>query len=214
VSVAVGVMARTPESGGKTRLAPHLSPARLTALRRALLSDTLRALDSVPDVTIFCTPDQGGQEIAALDAGKRRTVPQGDGDLGVRMLRALQHLLSQSDAAILVGSDVPLLTADHIREAAELLSDGRVVIGPADDGGYYLIGMTTAHAGVFEEIEWGTESVLTDTLRAADRAGVAVHLIRSAYDIDTIDDLLRIERDLKWAPSVACEDLRRWLLNE
>lgn len=215
---AVGVMARAPSSGGKTRLAPHLSPSRLTALRAAMLADTLTALADLPDVTIFFTPDDAEPEIAAL-APTRRRVAQGDGDLGVRMLSALQFLLNvmvsdtvTPDAAIIVGSDIPLLTADHVREGAETLQEkGGVVLGPADDGGYYLIGMGEAHAGLFEAIAWGTESVLTDTLRAAERAAVEARLVRTAYDVDTIDDLRRLERDLADAPATVCPALRRWL---
>jgi glycosyltransferase A (GT-A) superfamily protein (DUF2064 family) len=116
------------------------------------------------------------------------------------------------DAAIVIGSDIPMLTADHVLEAADTLrSSGGVVLGPADDGGYYLIGMTRAHAGLFEDIEWGTGSVLTDTLQAASRIGVDAQLIRGAYDVDTIDDLRRVERDLATAPSSICPELRRWL---
>lgn len=228
MSVAVGVMARAPSSGGKTRLSPHLSPARLAALCAALLADTMLALTSLDDVTVFFTPDEADQEIASLCAATTARAPQGDGDLGARMLCASQHLLRVSDtvhdpgrcltpsgteAAILVGSDIPMLTADHIREAAERLASAErsCVLGPADDGGYYLIGMTESHPELFEGIAWGTESVLTDTLRAADRAGLAAHLLRSAYDVDTIEDLQRLERDLKWAPSIVCPAIRRWL---
>ena len=237
MTVAVGVLARAPSAAGKTRLAPHLSPERLLTLRRAVLTDTLRALESIPDLTIFFTPDDAAEEIASLAGMSRRRVAQGAGDLGARMLRALQYLLRVSDTvhdpgrcltpdgteaaiegAILIGSDIPLLTADHIREAAEQLAprnatavaERSLVLGPADDGGYYLIGMTAPHAQLFEGIEWGTESVLTDTLRAADRMNLHPHLIRSTYDIDAIDDLLRCERDLKWLPSAVCQDLRRW----
>lgn len=206
-------MARAPSSGGKTRLASHLSPARLTSLRTALLIDSLHALDGLPDLTVFFTPDEAEQEIASLCDALLRCVPQGTGDLGARMLGAFRHLQQgrRFDAAILVGSDIPLLTRDHVAEAADLLTtnDG-VVLGPADDGGYYLIGMKQAHPELFEEISWGSESVLTDTLRAADRAGIDAHLMRSAYDVDTIDDLLRLERDLGWAPPDACPALRRW----
>lgn len=226
MSTAVGVMARAPSSAGKTRLAPHLSPSRLTALRAALLEDTLSALTSVPDVTIFFTPDHAAVEIAALAGPARRLVAQGSGDLGTRMFRALQVLLNVTvsdtvvkqprcltpDGAILIGSDIPLLTADHVREAAETLrASGGVVLGPADDGGYYLIGMTHAHAGLFDRVEWGTESVLTDTLRAAERAGVDARLVSSEYDVDTIDDLVRLQRDLASAPAGVCPALRRWL---
>ena len=210
---AVGVMARAPSSGGKTRLSPHLSPDRLTALRAALLADALRVLESLPDVTIFFTPDDAEQEIASLCATTMPRVPQGGGDLGARMLGALWHLLEDRryEAALLVGSDIPLLSADHLIEATETLeASGGVVLGPADDGGYYLIGMTQAHAELFEQIAWATESVLTDTLRAAERSGVEARLVRGAYDVDTIEDLRRLECDLISAPAGLCPDVRRW----
>jgi 2-phospho-L-lactate guanylyltransferase (CobY/MobA/RfbA family) len=88
VTTAIGVMARAPSSGGKTRLAPHLSPSRLAALRSALLADALGTFATVPDVTIFFTPDEAEREIAALAGPARRLVAQGGGDLGARMLRA------------------------------------------------------------------------------------------------------------------------------
>lgn len=207
-------MARAPSSAGKTRLAPHLSPVRLTALRAALLADTLRAVERVPDVTIFFTPDDAALEIASLCVRAMPRVPQGSGDLGVRMRSALQHLLEirRFDAALLVGSDIPLLSADHLAEATDTLqASGGVVLGPADDGGYYLIGMTHVHAGLFEQMAWGTERVLADTLRAAEQSGVEARLVRSAYDVDTIDDLRRLEHDLASAPPGICPDVRRWL---
>ncbi len=244
MSTAVGVMARAPSSGGKSRLAPHLSSSRLAALRAALLADTLLAVERLPDLTIFFTPDDAEHEVAALAPSAIRREPQGGGDLGARMLRALRFLLPVppvlppvsdtvralqflppvSDTvaaerqcltphgAILIGSDVPLLSADHILEAGETLRvSGGVVLGPADDGGYYLIGMTEAHPSLFDGIAWGTESVLTDTLRAAERRGVEARLARSAYDIDTIDDLRRLARDLAAAPAGVCPAVRRWL---
>ena len=212
MSLAVGVMARAPSSAGKSRLAPHLSPSRLTALRAAMLANTVHALEGLPDLAIFFTPDDAEPELAALAGPALRLVPQGGGDLGARMLRALQCLLKLTpEGAVLVGSDIPLLTVDHVREAAQTLqASGGVALGPADDGGYYLIGMREARADLFEGIAWGTESVLTDTLRAAERAGVEARLVRSAYDIDRIDDLRRLERDLAAAPAGRYPELRRW----
>jgi glycosyltransferase A (GT-A) superfamily protein (DUF2064 family) len=114
---------------------------------------------------------------------------------------------------MLVGADIPFLSAEHVADARDTLLANGGVLGPADDGGYYLIGMTKVsivQSGLFEQIEWGTESVLTDTLRAAERLGIAARLIRSAYDVDTIDDLQRLERDLKrGAPEIA-PNVRRW----
>jgi len=215
VIAGVGVMARAPSSGGKSRLTPHLSPTRLAALRSALLADTLHALASIPDLTIFFTPDDARSEIAGFAPANLSLVPQGDGDLGLRMLAAIRHLIAGgAGTAILVGSDIPLLTADHIAEAAggaKALAERSVVLGPADDGGYYLIGMNEPLPQLFEGIEWGSESVLTDTLRIADRNGIDVRLMRSGYDVDTIEDLRRVERDLEGMPAGVCPHLRRWL---
>jgi rSAM/selenodomain-associated transferase 1 len=214
VRAAIGVMARAPSSAGKTRLAPHLSPQRLAALRAALLADTLRAIERLPDVIIFFTPDEAEPEVASIAGPAIRRVVQSAGDLGDRMLAAIRHLLDADgyDAALLVGSDIPLLSDDHLIGAIETLqASGGLVLGPADDGGYYLIGMRQAHATLFEGIAWGSDSVLTDTLRAAERIGVEARLVRSAYDVDTLDDLRRLERDLTSAPPDTCPSVRRWL---
>jgi rSAM/selenodomain-associated transferase 1 len=233
VTLGVGVMARAPSSAGKTRLAPHLSESRLRALRRALLADALRTAGdlrphqqppsppgtSVPpggdgdSVTVFVEPADACAEVEALSAGPIVCVPQTAGDLGRRMCAAFEHLLEtlNCDAAILVGTDIPLLTGDHLREARETLATtGGVVLGPADDGGYYLIGMRTVHTELFEGIAWGTSSVLTDTLRIADRVGIEARLIRPAYDVDTIEDLRRLEGDLRGASPDLAPHVRAW----
>ena len=129
------------------------------------------------------------------------------------MLAAFIDLLQtlNCDAALLVGSDLPLVTADHFDEARETLSTaGGVVLGPADDGGYYLIGMRRVYGELFEGIAWGTSSVLTDTLRVADRAGIEARLIRAAYDVDTIEDLQRLEDDLRTASPELALTVREW----
>ena len=131
------------------------------------------------------------------------------------MRSALEELLETRayDAAMLVGADIPFLNARHLLDARETLrSSGGVVLGPADDGGYYLIGMEKVHGGLFERIAWGTGSVLTDTLRAAERLGVEARLISSTYDIDTIEDLRRLERDLASVAMEVAPRVRQWFL--
>jgi rSAM/selenodomain-associated transferase 1 len=214
VTLGIGVIARAPSSGGKSRLVPHLSVSRLHALREALLADTLCTVTrGTSETIVFVTPGDAGGEVAALSETAIACVPQADGDLGRRMCAAFTHLLQtlKYDAAILVGSDIPLLATVHLDEARETLAiTGGIVLGPADDGGYYLIGMRTVHAELFEGVEWGTASVLTDTLRAAGRAGVEATLIRAAYDVDTIEDLRRLERDLQTAPPDLAPRVRAW----
>jgi rSAM/selenodomain-associated transferase 1 len=210
-------MARAPSAVGKTRLAPHFSAARLAALRSALLADTLDVVAraarlAASDAVIFFTPADGEIEIEALTNAFPR-VCQSEGDLGERMRSALEHLIGRGGygAALLVGADIPFLSATHIVEAREMLqAHGGVVLGPADDGGYYLIGMTKLHGALFEQIEWSTATVLTDTLRSADRLGIEARLIGSTYDVDTIDDLRRLEGDLASATPETAPHVRAW----
>jgi uncharacterized protein len=220
---AVGIMARAPSSGGKTRLAPHLSESRLLVLRRALLADTLHVVSAVGGVApfVFFTPLEGRDEIAAMACGAARSgppsitlVPQHGDDLGARMQHALTHLLVERRfrIAVLVGSDIPLLTAAHLFEALDALRrDGGIVLGPADDGGYYLMGMTEVYPQVFDRIAWGGDDVLIETLARADRIGIGRRIIRGGYDVDTIEDLRRVEQDLRSQPSDVAPNLRAWL---
>jgi rSAM/selenodomain-associated transferase 1 len=214
VKVAVAVMARAPSAPGKTRLAAYLTPRRLSRLRSAFLDDAIALLASTPDIDpfIFYTPHDAGAEIAAI-AGPRvqALAQQGDG-LGARMRSAMEELLDRRgvDAAILIGSDMPLLTPQHLADASDLLMLDTIVLGPADDGGYYLIGMRRMRGELFADVEWGTASVLTDTLRIADRLGVEARMIRSGYDVDTIEDLRRLEADLSAAAPEIAPHVRRW----
>jgi rSAM/selenodomain-associated transferase 1 len=212
---AIGVMARAPSAGGKTRLAPNLSASRLASLRAALLADTLwmaAGLTGV-DVVVFVTPASAMSEVAALMARSFPCTPQSDGDLGDRMRAAFEHLLRERGyaAAMLIGADIPFLSAAHVTEACDgLHASGGIVLGPADDGGYYLVGMTQVQGGLFDRIEWGSATVLADTVRAADRLGLETRLIGSTYDIDTVADLRRLERDLAATPLDIAPNVRRW----
>ena len=214
--VGLGIMARAPASPGKTRLAAHLSPPRLAALQRALASDTLATACSIPgiDPILFVTPAGAAEDVAALAARAVPAVAQRGDDLGARMCHAVEYLIDdlRCDAAILIGTDVPLLTAAHVADAVNALRSGStLVVGPALDGGYYLIGMTRVIAAVFEGIEWGSGDVLAQTMAAAERAGIAVATIATLYDVDGIDDLRRVTADLCGAPPSTAPALREFL---
>ncbi len=187
------------------------------ALRAALLADTLdvvgRAVDRLGfDATIFVTPDDSAAEILALTDRSWPAAAQHKGDLGERMRAALARLVDNgAHSAILVGTDIPLLTVAHLAAARDRLeAAGGVVLGPAEDGGYFLVGMQQVHAALFDGVEWGTSSVLTDTLRLAERAGIEARLIEGCYDIDTMDDLRRLERDLASAAADVAPHMRAW----
>lgn len=216
MKTAIGVMARAPSSPGKTRLQAALSPSRLLALRTALLADTLETVCAFPlaDVVVFVTPPGADAEIRALAPRALPVVAQEGDDLGARMQHACEELIERRGyaSAMLIGTDAPLLTSAHLDEAATLLrTRGGVVLGPADDGGYYLIGLTRVFAPLFEGIAWGTDTVLMDTMAIADRLRIDACLIRGAYDVDTNDDLRRLERDLDVEPPDVAPHLRRFL---
>jgi uncharacterized protein len=216
VGCAVGVIARAPSRGGKTRLAPYIPERQLQELRGALLSDTLAVVEAAPDVAriVFFTPSDAAGEFATAVARGWAVRPQAAGDLGARMRTAFEHLLVERGyaAALLVGADLPFLTVDDIVAARTLVErhDG-VVIGPAEDGGYYLIGMARVHAPLFDGVAWGSASVLDSTVRCAERLGVDVRLVATGFDIDTIDDLRRAERRLASSPASVAPSLRGWL---
>jgi len=213
---AVGVMARAPSAPGKTRLAAALSEPRLRDLREALAADTLAVVCGLRelDVVVFATPDGSDAEMRALAPRPILVRPQRGTDLGARMRNALAELIQEDgyDAAILVGTDAALLSAEHFDEAIALLRErGGAVLGPADDGGYYLIGMTRVYEALFEGVEWGSDSVLADTMRIADRLRIDACLIRGAYDVDTIADVQRLKKDLDLEPPHVAAHTRRVL---
>jgi len=121
-------------------------------------------------------------------------VAQPDGDLGERMRGTMAQLLDAgARAVVLVGSDLPSITTTPVRAAFDLLARDRdaLVLGPALDGGYYLIAATCVPP-VFEGIEWGCQQVLEQTRAAAAHAGMRVHLVDTMADVDTVDDLRRV----------------------
>lgn len=212
---AIGLIARAPSAPGKSRLAPHLPPARLRSLRTALLADAIHRLSMLDAIErfIFFTPAAAGVEIAAMAGASFSCLPQRGDTLGQRMQSAVEALLVDRGygSAMLVGSDIPLLTAVHIEEARrQLRGDDDVVLGPADDGGYYLIGVRRIEPRLFDGIEWSSATVLAETIRAAERAGLTARVGERAYDIDTIHDLRRLEQDLDTAPADVAPHVRAW----
>ena len=211
-------MARAPSAPGKTRLLGAVPESRLRRLRAALVCDALQVVTGLSGISpyVFYTPLDARDEMALFTDTRVPTVPQCEGDLGARMQHALRHLLDvqRYAAAILVGTDIPLMTGEHIAAARDALLGTSVVLGPTDDGGYYLIGMTKVWDGLFNRIRWGSELVLTDTLRAAESLAIDVHLIAGTYDIDTFDDLRRLERDLETMPATIAPNVRRWFADQ
>jgi rSAM/selenodomain-associated transferase 1 len=206
--VAMAIMAKAPRAGTvKTRLCPPLLAAEAAALYRCFLLDKIATVGALADAqpVIAYTPEGAHAEVAALAPGFAFVAQRGP-DLGARLYATLSGLLGAGHrAAIAVDSDTPTLPLDFLQRAVDLL--GRpgpdVVLGPTEDGGYYLIGVRAAHRDLFEDVPWSTSEVLETTLRRAANAGLETACLPSWFDVDTAEDLERLRTSLASAPATA-----------
>jgi rSAM/selenodomain-associated transferase 1 len=189
----VAVLTRAPSSGGKTRLFTSLGIPADPALLAALLLDTLDGA-AAPGArrVVAVTPPESCDEVRRI-VGDVEVIPQPHGDLGDRMRGVIGALLARGAPAVtLIGSDVPHINPLSIVEAFSTVSRDRnaLVLGPADDGGYYLIAAARLPA-VFSDIVWGSAVVCARTEAAALNDGFTVHRLGTMSDVDTADDLRR-----------------------
>jgi rSAM/selenodomain-associated transferase 1 len=176
----------------KTRLAETIGDAAALALYRCFVSDTLAAVrrTGYPTLVFFHPPD--AQRAVTDWLGDDITfLPQEGADLGERMSAAFQKAFLRCPRAVLVGSDIPDLPPASLHEAFEVLKTRDAVIGPARDGGYYLIGFSSAGIvpAAFEGIEWGGPRVFEETLAILRKHGLNVHVLPTWDDIDDCHDL-------------------------
>lgn len=187
----VAVFARRPVPGQvKTRLSPALPPVMATALYKAMLDDTLWAVSELDSFErhVFWT----GDPVAPAHAAPPGFVSheQQGADLGERLERAFDALLADpGDRAVIVGADCPALTGPGVRSAFAALGTHPVVVGPASDGGYWLVGLRRRTPALFRGIPWGTGGVLAQTLDRAARSELAVAQLSMLDDLDTPADL-------------------------
>jgi len=191
-------MAKEPRPGTvKTRLCPPLSAGEAAALYRCFLLDKIAAVRALVDAqpAVAYTPDEARAEFAAL-APDFILVPQRGPDLGARLHATLAGLLAAGHpGAIAVDSDTPTLPGEFLQQAVDRLTrpGPDVVLGPTEDGGYYLIGVRTAHRALFDAVPWSTSAVLEVTLRKAASAGLQAVCLPEWFDVDTPDDLRRLQ---------------------
>lgn len=199
---AAAVMARVPGlEPVKSRLHHSLTPEMATLLYRCFLLDRLEALLSLPEIrpAVAFTPASGGSRMAALAPPGFRLVAQEGRDLGERLSNLLAGLIADGHpGAMAIDSDSPTLPMAYVREAADVLARGAadLVIGPSEDGGYYLVGLRRRQAALFEGIPWSTDEVLPRTLEKARRLGLRAHLLPEWFDVDTEADLRRLADEL------------------
>jgi rSAM/selenodomain-associated transferase 1 len=184
---------RAPRRGTvKTRLARTLGDDDALAAYRTLLSTTCEALRELKPVELRFTPDDAAPEMNEWLQADWTTAPQGSGNLGERLASATQdHFHNGASSVVIIGSDCPEITAADLRAAHQALATADVVLGPASDGGYWLIGLRRPTVGIFDNIAWSTEAVLQQTLERAATLGLSVATLRQLDDIDTHEDWLR-----------------------
>ncbi|HEY4470020.1 MAG TPA: TIGR04282 family arsenosugar biosynthesis glycosyltransferase [Stellaceae bacterium] len=198
-------MAKAPRIGAaKTRLVPPLSAAEAAGLSACFIRDAAEniaaaAQHAAIDGYIAYSPPDAETEFVPLLAEGTRLLPSRHPGLGASLFDAAQDLLAAGyGAACLVNSDSPTLPTSILVDAARALSlpGDRVVLGPAEDGGYYLIGLKRAHARLFEEIAWSTPLVFAQTVERAREIGLEPIVLPQWYDVDDIASLHRLHREL------------------
>lgn len=185
--IGLGVFAKSPRPGlVKTRLIPDIGADNAARVYRYCLDHAL-------DCARHCGLDYRvylGQSSEDEVFADENCAMQCDGDLGSRMMHAISDLLqSFGDGAVIIGTDCLELRSDHLQSAARALASHELVIMPALDGGYALIGCTRAEPALFDGVEWSTEHTLAQTLANAEKLNYRVCLLETVRDIDTLHDL-------------------------
>jgi len=206
---ALAVMTKAPQAGRvKTRLVPPLTPEQAAELNKCFLRDTAAAISSACSRSETATGACGiavytpvGAESAYTDIlpADFSLLPQRGEKFGERLYFAVEDLFNCGFQSVcLIDSDSPTVPAENFQQAVELLSmrGDRVVLGPSDDGGYYLIGVKQPHRHLFEQIDWSTERVLIQTMQRATEIGLELKLLPTGYDVDDGVSLHRLRKEL------------------
>ena len=192
---AVLLFIKSPEKGKvKSRLAKAIGEDAALDVYKCLAFNTLEGLKDGNYLFRLCFyPPESGEIIKSWLGDSFYYAPQQGRDLGERMWSAFVQAFSDGiEKVLLVGSDIPDLSISLINEAFKALDSSDSVIGPAHDGGYYLIGFnkTSFLPDIFQGIEWSTDSVFRQTMKVLGKSGLSVHVLRVLNDVDTFDDLL------------------------
>jgi len=200
---ALAIMTKAPRAGTvKTRLQPPLTPSEAAELNTCFLRDIAAVISAAGErsqgVGVF-TPVRSEKEYEGILPSHFDLIPQRGNGFGERLTNAADDLLHVGfESCCLINSDSPTATVEAFGEAVAQLQDAddRIVLGPSDDGGYYLIGMRKLNRHLFEEIDWSTERVFAQTDERAREVGLKVHLLPKFYDVDDGATLRRLCEEL------------------
>lgn len=218
---ALAVMAKVPIPGTvKTRLTPPLTEEQACDLYRALLLDQLDNLTALSDVDLYIafTPADAAEFFADLAPPAFQCFPQRGADLGARMNEVFTELRRRGHQNLaLIGADLPALPLEIFRRAFADLDSSQVVLGPSQDGGYYLVGMSRPTPAIFSGMTWSHDEVLAQTVAKLREGGIAFALLPQWFDIDSAADVERLRGLSDCAGQIAMKRTRsclRQLLND
>jgi rSAM/selenodomain-associated transferase 1 len=203
---ALVLMAKAPREGEvKTRLIGALSPAEVTELYINFLRDTFALMEEVQDeretlaLALCYTPEGEEEAFEVVEREGSLMLAQRGGYLGERLSNCFMDFFDLGfDSVVVIGADSPTLPADYLLAAFDgLAEEYDLVIGPAEDDGYYLVGMRKFSRAIFEDIPWGTSGVLSATKDRVRDAGLNLNLLPAWYDVDTPAELARLKEELK-----------------
>ncbi len=191
---AIIVFLRAPQSGKvKTRLAARIGDEAALIIYKKLLKHTFHVLQGVDAHLFFFVTENNDSLQFPFPGYQFSVVKQSGKDLGHRMKNAFKVVLGAGyKRAIIIGTDNIQLLPHHIKQAFDILYEKEVVIGPSNDGGYYLLGMNTFFEEIFEDIEWSTESVYQKSIEIINQKGLTFGILPQLVDLDIYDDLLQI----------------------
>ncbi len=196
---ALGLFAKYWQPGKvKTRLASSLGPERAASIYREFVLSMLTRLSPIADerVLAFSPADRAGDFAEILPKGWRLE-PQSDGDLGTRMKNFFAHRFAEGyEQVVLLGTDSPNVPVAHVVQAMTELKSHDAVLGPTEDGGYYLVGACRQVPPIFEGIPWSTSSVWQATTRALQEADYTLAVLPTWYDVDEAADHGRLVAEL------------------
>jgi rSAM/selenodomain-associated transferase 1 len=205
LGAAVSIVCKTPGvGGGKSRLRPLLGADLVQRLSACFIRDVAAALEAVPGSLgrqLYALFSPAGSEavLRVLLPSPWTLVPRQGASVGIVLQASMAAFLADGhDCAIMVNGDSPTLPTAFVEQAIAALREpgDRVVLGPALDGGYYLVGLKRPHPQLFEDIPWSTPEVLARTLRRADEIGLPAVMLPTWYDVDEPEDFLRLQSEL------------------
>ncbi len=195
-SFRIQLFAREPVAGRvKTRLYPAIGEARALALHRNMLNHVAASVkrSKLAEMELWVSSNPS-HEVFLTICNKKDIYLQSGSDLGIRMANAVRQGLGFADAVILIGADCPSIDENYLKSACQALDEGAdVVLGPARDGGYVLLGLRKFVPEIFNEMPWGSSEVLSLTLEKLEQQGCSCKLLESRWDVDTAEDLILLE---------------------